>query len=636
MRCRLELLAVIVACGIGLAGMPLGAAQPPDPLGAIMPYSLLSCGGEPTAIADRLRFVKRESGLSRFVLYGPTHIVRVVGMRTVADYAEMGRKIGMIKNLVAADGIEVGYLMMPTMNCGIRHPFRGYVYRDGRPRDITACPADSAFRADFAAKCAALAREARPAVFMMEDDFHYFGEGCFCDFHRKRFEGMDKDDRHKSLIEDLRLIAEATERAVHAVSPETRIGLCAPRFIPVADTELLAFAFAGPKRPLVRYYGSWYGNDYPIAYAGVLIAAQRAIETLSPKVEYVYESDPVPHSRFYASAARIGMLCSWASAMGYSAPYYWGLGAGEDALRTKDYLHLYARDSSRWAAVRDEAVKGDSVGVRTDGAWYWTMNRLGIPVTLHEAPVELYAGANAFDALADSEVTNLLARAVLLDGAAAEALTARGFPSLIGVSATRRESVDFTGESTADGKVRFPCSFHQDFGLDGTPVSRLVPCGAEEVAFMFAGTPTNRVQPSVTCFENRLGGRVGVMATNVGNCQSPNVYSFAKRDCLVRLIARLGGRPLPARVIDRANVALLANVDRGENRLFLHLSNLGCDPLDSVEFELDPRWRNGRVETLDGSVWRESDVRWQGTVVRIPAEAAVFGTLAVRVRKNKD
>lgn len=570
MRCRLELLAAIVVCGIGLAGMPLGAAQPLDPLGAIMPYSLLSCGGEPTAIADRLRFVKRESGLSRFVLYGPTHIVRVVGMRTVADYAEMGRKIGMIKDLVAADGIEVGYLMMPTMNCGIRHPFRGYVYRDGRPRDITACPADPAFRADFAAKCAALAREARPAIFMMEDDYHYFGEGCFCDFHRKRFEGMDEDDRHKSLIEDLRLIAEATERAVHAVSPETRIGLCAPRFIPVADTELLAFAFAGPKRPLVRYYGSWYGNDYPIAYAGVLIAAQRAIETLSPKVEYVYESDPVPHSRFYASAARIGMLCSWASAMGYSAPYYWGLGAGEDALRTKDYLRLYARDSSRWAAVRDEAV------------------------------------------------------------------TARGFPSLIGVSATRRESVDFTGESTADGKVRFPCSFHQDFGLDGTPVSRLVPCGAEEVAFMFAGTPTNRVQPSVTCFENRLGGRVGVMATNVGNCQSPNVYSFAKRDCLVRLIARLGGRPLPARVVDRANVALLANVDRGENRLFLHLSNLGCDPLDSVEFELDPRWRNGRVETLDWSVWRESDVRWQGAVVRIPAEAAVFGTLAVRVRKNKD
>lgn len=618
--------------GLLVVALALGAGA--DTLNSIMPYSLNACGGDPVAIAERLRLVRRESGISRFVLSGPSHVVRVIGMKTVDDYAEMGRKLRRIKDLVAGDGIEVGYLMMPTMNCGINHPFRGYVRKDGQPRLFTACPADPAFRADFAAKCAAIAREAKPFVYMMEDDFRYFFEGCFCDVHRRRFEGMDDAARHQSLVEDLRLIAAAAEKAIHAVSPETRIGLCAPGGFPLGDTEMLAFTLSGPKRPLVRYYGAVYGNDFPIEYAGVLVNAQKAIETLRPEVEYVYESDPVPHSRFYASAARVGMLCSWTSAMGYSAPYYWGLSSAADGLRTPDYLRLYARDSRRWAAVRDEALKGVSVGVQTGDAWYWVMNRFGMPVTMHEAPVKLFASRGAFAALSDDEVRKLLSGAVLLDGAAAEALTARGFAQLMGVTSAKRDKVDFSGECTKDGKVRFPCSFHQNYGLDGVPVSRLALCGAEEVAYMYAAEPKNRVQPSVTYFENSLGGRVGVMATNVSGCQSPNVYSFSKRDCLVALIERLGRRPLPARVVDRANVALLANVDAAASRLFLHLSNLGCDEIDTVEFEVDPKWRGGVVEVLDGEKWRPLAAKWQGRNFRIPAAAPVFGTVVLRIARQ--
>ena len=234
----------------------------------------------------------------------------------------------------------------------------------------------------------------------------------------------------------------------------------------------------------------------------------------------------------------------------------------------------------------------------------------------------------------DAAITNLLSGGAFLDGAAAEALTERGFAPLIGVKATMRDKIDFTNEraNLPDGSVELiGSSFHQNYGLDGNAVSRIEAVGAEAVAEFFSATKS---QPSITYFENALGGKVAVMAVNLADCKSPNIFKFEKRDLFVRLFRRIGGeRAVPACVIDRANVMLLAN--EGSGRLFLHAVNLSCDPADSFVLEVMPPYAGCSVEILDGATWRAADAKWDGNrlSIRPPSPVNVYGTLVLRLKK---
>ncbi|MBR2838315.1 MAG: hypothetical protein IKE55_06020 [Kiritimatiellae bacterium] len=680
--------AAMFALALSAAG-----SQPPaeDVGGTVMPYGLGAFNGDTDRIAERLREVKARGGISRFVMSGPGHKVRVSGIMDVSGYAALGRRIGELRRKVAADGMLVGYKMMPTMNCGIKHPWRKFTLTDGKTREFTACPGEEGFRRDFAAKCAAIAGAGRPFLYLMDDDFRYYSLGCFCEDHLRRFAeltGVRRDRRemvgalraeggeghrlrmawHRFQTGDLLLLAKAASDAIAAVSPETRVGLCAPGGFPERETAEIARALAGRHRPVVRWWGSVYGYDCPVEASGLLFSAQWAKENLPQDVECMYEADPCPHSRFYASAARMEALVTTTLAFGYSAPLFQALGGRADALATSpDYIDMHRRCMGRFAAVKAEGAKGRLVGVqaffdpdtRVGGiggsakrpldvaAWHRSLNRLGIPVTTAESSVKLFAGHHAFRTMDGAAITNLLsgrlatadgrqpaASGVFLDGAAAEALTERGFAPLIGVRATTRDRIDFIGEHQTEWAgtgVSFGCTFHQNYGLDGCAVSRLESAGAVNVTEFSAGA---KRQPAITYFENALGGKVAVMAVNLANCKTPNFFSYAKRELLVKVFRRLGGdRAVPVRNTDRANVMLVAN-DDGE-RLLLEAVNLSCDPADQFVFETMPPYAGGKVEILDGAAWRDAGAAWDGGrfTVKPPAEVDVYGTLVMRIAK---
>ena len=666
---------VQIAAAALLAGAVV--AEPAEDVGGtVMPYSLNAFNGDADAIADALREVKRRGDISRFVMSGPGHTVRVNGMMDVAGYAALGRRIGALQRKVAPDGILVGYKMMPTTNCGINHPWRKFTLSDGKVRAFTACPGDEGFRKDLAAKCAAVAGAGKPFLYLMDDDFRYFTLGCFCEDHLRRFaeisgvprgreelvkalraEGVEGQKTrmawHRLQTGDLLQLAKAASEAIAAASPETRVGLCAPGKFPERETAAIACALAGRHRPVIRWWGSVYGYDFPVETSGLLFSAQWSRENLPRGIECLYEADPCPHSRFYASAVRMEALITTTLAFGYSAPLFQALSGRADALATSpDYVDMHRRCRDRFAAVKVEAAKGRLVGVqaffdsdmRVGGmggnakrpldvaAWYRSLNRLGIPVTTAEAPVKLFAGHHAFRTLDGAAVTNLLSGGAFLDGAAAEALTERGFAALIGVKATRRDKIDFTGERQVEWAgtgVSFRCSFHQNYGLDGCAVSRLEPAGAENVTEFFSAV---KRQPAITYFENAVGGKVAVMAVNLADCKSPNFFSYAKRELLVKAFRRLGGdRAVPVYNTDRANVMLVVNDD--DARLFMEAVNLSCDPVESFAFEVVPPYAGGKVEILDGASWRDAGARWDGTrfTVKPRAAAHVYGTLVLRI-----
>lgn len=668
-------MALSAACAAGLV-LAASSACKEEVGGTVMPFGGRAFDGDADRITEMLREVKARGGISRFVMSGPGHAVRVNGMMDVAGYAGLGRRIDELRRKVAADGILIGYKMMPTTNCGINHPWRKFTLADGNVRAFTACPGEEGFRADFAAKCAAVAEAGRPFLYLMDDDFRYFTLGCFCEGHLRRFAEISGTARtrtelvkalraegeeaqklrmawHRLQTGDLLLLARAASDAIAAVSPETRVGLCAPGSFPERETAAIARALAGKHRPVIRWWGSVYGYDCPVDASGLLFSAQWSKENLPQDIECMYEADPCPHSRFYASAARMEALISTTYAFGYSAPLFQALSGRADALATSpDYVDMHRRCRDRFAAVKAEAAKGRLMGVqaffdsdsRVGGvggnakrpldvaAWHRSLNRLGIPVTTAEAPVRLFAGHHAFRTLDGAAVTNLLSGGAFLDGAAAEALTERGFASLIGVKATPRDKIDFTGERQtewAGAGVSFRCSFHQNYGLDGCAVSRLELAGAENVTEFFSAV---KRQPAITYFENAVGGKVAVMAVNLADCKSPNFFSYAKRELLVKMFRRLGGAAaVPVYNTDRANVMVVANDDGA--RLFMEAVNLSCDPVESFEFEVTPPYVGGKVEILDVASWRDAGARWDGARFTVKPRAAVhvYGTLVLRI-----
>lgn len=666
----------IVKLVLGAFVLMAEVAAARDPLGTIMPYDL-DYGGSVEALAKRLEDVRCRSGISRFVLYAPKHVVRLSGCKSLEDYADYGRRIAQLKSILKPKGIDCGYLSMPTMNHGLNHPGGPYVKEDGSERRFTGCPLDPEFRAKLAGSLAAVARESRPFVILMEDDYTYFGSGCFCQRHLEAFAGKTgvRRDREK-LRSDLRgesavglrvdwhrlqhdalvSLAKEISEAVAAVSPETRIGVCASGGYPEPDIVDFAVALAGKHRPWIRAWGCFYGPDYPIDFCGVLAPAQWSFENLQGKAELVYEADQVPHNVFYSSAARSQALISAACAMGSDGPYFWGLGMEEDALaRSPDYLDAYRSQFDRIAEIRRCGHVGRPVGLQVvydpyvmlksraqyrqwkRPGWYAPLNRLGFPVTTLDSPVKLVSGARLVETLSDESLQKLLSGSVMLDGAAAEAVIARGSGDLLGLSRIARKGVDFSeerGDFSGWTSGHMSCAFHQNYGLDGARVSAFAAAGAEVVSHYGLAGSSEHDRVSLSRFANRLGGRVAVMALNVEDVRSPNLFCFAKREMLAAVFSWLGGdEAVPVRVIDRANAMVQARASEEEG-LFVHMTNVSCDPFSSYEFDVAGRWRGGKVEILDGSAWRPADATWRGRSLHLTScvPVPVYGTLVFRIR----
>ena len=79
---------------------------------------------------------------------------------------------------------------------------------------------------------------------------------------------------------------------------------------------------------------------------------------------------------------------------------------------------------------------------------------------------------------------------------------------------------------------------------------------------------------------------------------------------------------------------LLANEDVKTGRLFLHATNLSCDPADAFVLEVLPPYAGKPVEILDGAVWHAADAGWNGNrlTVQPSSPVNVYGTLILRVQ----
>jgi hypothetical protein len=228
-------------------------------------------------------------------------------------------------------------LMPGDFGKGLRpgQDFRLMVDPTGRQATLAVCPLDPAWRG-YIADLYGYYAAARPRFLWVEDDFRYHNHhplawgGCFCDAHLAEFSRLAGRDVGRAEFvagllapgaphpfrrvwletarRALEEVAAAIEWAVHAVSPDTRLGLMtSPPGVHAAEGrrwEPLLRALSGPHRPAVGVHLPADAERRPAAYLGLFHANADAHRALLPPDAEVY---PVlggfPYSRFAQSRA---------------------------------------------------------------------------------------------------------------------------------------------------------------------------------------------------------------------------------------------------------------------------------------------------------------------------------------------
>ena len=364
------------------------------------------------------------------------------------------------------------------------------------------------------------------------------------------------------------------------------------------------------------------------------------LQHLSSGLEAVYEADACPNNLFYGSGKRLAASASTMLANGMDGLWYWltGVGGTESGDPVPN-LESYERCYPDLAAVGKEAQQGSAVGISTiTPAAARLLARYGVPYKTTNGGVEMYAGEDAFDGKSDEEIRKILSGRVMLDGDAAKKLTERGFTAEIGAKAwgekafNVRGSVDFTGELIKADNSRVGSSFHANYGLDSSVVRWLEPVGAgEEISFYFTGKDKRRVQSAVTRTTNALGGKVVVFAPAFTGSTANNLLNYRKRRLVIELIEWLGGEEaMPVRTDRQVNVLVFANAN--ENRLFVHATQLSCQPAEALSFIVAPSWRGGSVEVLENGLWKPVGAVAADGRVTIKRPTTVFDVLAFKVK----
>lgn len=605
-------------------------------------------------VARTMRDVHARVGIDKFVLHAPGHGVRITGAYDEAGYRGVGRRVKAIQDAVSDAGIKVGFLMGPTMNVGINHPWTKFVPANGVTRQFTACPGDPAFRKAFASHCAAVADECRPFHYMMEDDFRFFSDGCHCKEHLKRFgklkgrtwtreslrEAISKDgalgeEWERFCLADLEKLAADAAKAIHRVSPSTRIGLSCPGGYSWQAVRL-ARALADGDKPFIRWCGSDYGFDNPMRLPQYIWTPIWSKFNLSDGFECVYEADGAPNTAFYGSGVRLAAAASVVLANGFDGLWYWIARVGS-TVSDEPILNLeaYGRVRRDLAEIGKCGREGRPVGVFAASGWAARLlARMGIPCKATSGGVALYSGSEPFRGLDDADIKKILSGNVMLDGEAARFLTDRGFSKEIGAKASERVwPIDFSAEKVCADGSRIGSSFHQNYGMDGSAVMRLEVDGGEEISFYCAGKDMKRVRSSMIRHRNSLGGRTVVMAASLRDCIATNVLNFRKRDLLVEAFEWLDGNPVSVRTDKDVNVMLFANERAaGESaRLFVHATEISCEPRTGLSLVVAPPYRGGRAEVLTDGEWKALGNAWNGSVLKVPRTMHVYDFVAVRI-----
>ena len=552
--------------------------------------------------------------------------------------------------------------------------FQGIVDINGSAAQACSCMLSKSWRVHVSRLWESYAA-LRPYAIWLETDLRHFGHspnvefGCFCEEHLRRFSEraglsrtVSREELRAALLqpgephpwrklwlemqgEETNDVVEMLTRTVHAVSPETRLGLMpsAPRAHTTEGRDWKGLRLAlnenGTRPYLSRPHMGTYMEITPLNLyntADCIILTRK----LLPNSERELASlENFPYSRVTRSLTSTGaelLLAAVAGSDGVVMGLFDAFGNPMEAPKQVGAMlremkpRLIAISQMRRSPGRDSGINvafspdyGKSCHIHepttlfqmvSDGVAATTLlGVLGVSWIYDDtAAITILTGQTA-RALPDALILKYLAKGLWLDAAAAVILQERGFGEDIGVARFSRpmEPSDLrnaAGEEflPATTPPRYDSLFVPNFARKRSPITLLTPA---EGAQMFSRAVDNDGRPlgcTGTLFRNRLGGRVFVHAfTYDPHAESTSFCTPLRLEALRQMLDFLDGGTgaIPLRLTGDGVCPYPLRRDLADGRTLVGFMNFSNDPWEEFTFQMPDADAFSTAETLEGAAW---------------------------------
>ena len=542
-------------------------------------------------------------------------------------------------------------------------------------RKVRFCPLDPGYRDYIFRTIADLAKE-HPCFLLGDDDIRSFSPNaeCFCDLHTAEFNrrtgrsftpeeyrkavaeskvGDEIFNAYEQLRQDtVNGVCGLIREALDSVDPTIPAGTCMPgwelRFNGFASRAIAAKG----QPPVMRIANSRYMETDNIDFAETHLRSQSLRQFWKEIPVVLDETDTCPHTLFSKSAISVHAKLVSAVFAGLNGSKIWYINCHKGrAPINRKYTKVLEKYRGYYPALADLMCQAQPAGVIIPmhdyfPTWHpgnfhedfltaenWVRQLIGIygiPFTgsydLTQDGIYAVAGADAVNRFSEAQLKQLMTRKVLLDGAAAVALTKRGFASCMGVSAEFRD-FRFNRESSADGKRGYPISKHPD-----VPFLTVLDPNAEVLTRLgyaaFSTSPdVEDVAPAAVLYRNAEGG---LICTTVF---TPKVtFSWAqdlRKKWLIRIFDRMNGSQIPFTAVENQWIMLIhRKLQSGQN--LLGFFNLGFDAMETLEIRCAEKPAKAEL-LLPSGEWQELKTAWNDGILSLPVSLACYEPAVIRI-----
>lgn len=615
----------------------------PNELDIIIPISLELNHPTKDDIIKDIMHMHQNYGFCRFMLTAPSGAWRGHHYPPKEAFIERAEVFNAVKNELAPYGIEIGWWITATFKTGPSDDFIRQVKANGESHPFSNCPADPGYIKRFCEDIALFAKIAKPAFIITEDDFSIVAAGgCWCEYHLKAFEKLTGkyykreelvsilDQRTPEAIEIAKLwreniknsiinIATEMRKAIDSVDPSIPMGYMQAGGVDYDGGATYEFskALAGENHtPFSRICGTFYCGFKPKRLPEHTFHAIYSKQHITEDFLFYHESDTFPHTRHFTSGTQMNSLMGTMYSCGFDGSTFQAVSLLDVQTEESAYSKMFAREKVRFNVVSKLAKKCrlTGVGLCYDpfyntydtsvkgpvSLWIHCIGRFGIPYTTLESDVAFWDVRQA-KYYSDGEILKALSKGLFLDGDSAKVLCERGYGKYLGVAVGEdvtkgnnltydlgvREIISEKFVQNGQGK-NMHCAHMLSLEGNGKMLELSVTDDKCEVITEYYDGLKNYICPSMTRFENSLGGKVVVMGLTLNNNHSQALYNYRRQRLIKDMLSWCSDSFWYVK--DAPDVFALLNVPKPEiNTDFsamLTLINLCEDSLDEIKIHI--------------------------------------------------
>lgn len=621
----------------------------PNELDIIIPLSLELNHPTKDAIVKDIMHLHKNYGFVRYMLTAPSAAWRGHHYPPKEAFVERAEIFNAVKKEIEPYGIELGWWITGTLKTGPSDDFIRQVKINGESHPFSNCPSDPEYIKRFCENITLFTSIANPDFIITEDDFSIAAaQGCYCKYHLEAFEKLSgryysreelasvfssdspKDIEiaklwRENLKNSLVNFAKEMRKAIDSVDPKIPIGYMQSGGVDFegGGTYEIAKALAGENHtPFSRIYGTFYCGFKAKKLPEHTFHAIYSKQHIPKDFLFYHESDTFPHTRHFTSGAQMNALMGTMYSCGFDGSTFQVASLLDEQTEETAYGKMFDRERTRFNAINKLAKKCElsGVGLCYDpfyntydtsvkdyiSLWSHCIGRFGIPYTTLESDVAFWDVRQAKYS-SDEEIITALSKGLFLDGEAAKKLCERGFGKYLGVSVGKdvtegnnliydlgtREVICEKFANDGNGR-NMHCAHLLSIEGNGKMLELTVTDEKCEVVTEYYDGLKNYICPTMTRFENSLGGKIVVMGMTLDGNRSQALYTYRRQRLIQDLLSWCSDSFWYVK--DAPDVFALLNLPKADDcadfKAMLTLVNLCEDSLDEVKIHLSNTMEN--------------------------------------------